>query len=171
MYKCTYLGRPSFGNKIKICTDNMYIYIQNKSNLYPFVDYSTFTVGENNLNCYYNCNSALEKEYSLINGPNHVIHYMNRVQKYPTVDLLPVHSPKKYSFQLLNSRSVRNKVDLITQLIIDSNCSISVITDTLLTIGDSALASQLTPGGFKVFLANKYILFIYLYIHHIVVAA
>ena len=54
---------------------------------------------------------------------------MNRVKKDPTVDLLPVHSPKKYSCKLLNSRSIRNKVDLITQLIIDSNCSISVITD------------------------------------------
>ena len=65
----------------------MYIYIQNKANLYIFVDYSTFTVGENNLNGnhlgYYNCNSALEKEISLINGPNHVIHYMNRVQTVP----------------------------------------------------------------------------------------
>ena len=50
-----------------------------------------------------------------------------------------MHSPKKNSFQLLNSRSVRNKVDFITQLIIDSNCSISVINDTWLTIGDSAL--------------------------------
>ena len=55
---------------------------------------------------------------------------MNRVKKDPTVDLIPVHSPKKYSFQLVNSRSVRNKVYLITQLIIDYNCSISVITDT-----------------------------------------
>ena len=76
-----------------------------------------------------------------------------------------MHSPKKYSFQLLNSGSVRNKVDLITQLIIDSNCSISVITDTWLTIGDSTLASQLTPDGFKLLFANKYILFIYLYIY------
>ena len=76
-----------------------------------------------------------------------------------------MHSPKKYSFQLLNSRSIRNKVDLITQLIIDSNCSIYVITDTWLTIGDSALASQLTPGGFKILLANKYIYFLYTYIY------
>ena len=77
-----------------------------------------------------------------------------------------MHSPKEYSFQLLNSRSVRNKVDLIKQLIIDSNCSISVITDTWLTIGDSALASQLSPDGFKVLLANKYILiYIYIYIY------
>ena len=70
-------------------------------------------------------------------------------------------SPKKYSFQLLNSRSVRNKGDLITQLMIDYNCSISVITDNWLTIGDSALDSQLTTGGFKVLLANKYILILY----------
>ena len=54
---------------------------------------------------------------------------------------------------------------MIIQLIIDSNYSISVITDTLLTTGDSALASQLTPDGFKVLLANQYILFIYLYIY------
>ena len=64
----------------------MYIYIQNKENVYPFEDYSTFTVGENNLSGYYNCNSAMEKENSLINGPNHVIDYMNRVQKDPNVD-------------------------------------------------------------------------------------
>ena len=64
----------------------------------------------------------MEKENSFINGPNHVIHYMNRVKKDPYVDLLLVHSPKKFSFQLLNSRSVRYKVDLITQLIIDYNC-------------------------------------------------
>ena len=67
-----------------------------------------------------------------------------------------MHYPKKYSFQLLNTRSVRNKVNLITQLIIESNCSISAITEIWLTIYDSALASQLTPDGFKVFLANKY---------------
>ena len=67
-----------------------------------------------------------------------------------------MHSPKKYSFQLLNARSVRNKVNLITQLIIDSNFSISAITETLLTIDDSALASQLIPDYFKVLLANRY---------------
>ena len=65
-----------------------------------------------------------------------------------------MHSPRKYSFQLLNARSVRNKVDLITQLIIDSNCSISAITETWLTNDDSALASQMTPDGFKLLLAN-----------------
>ena len=66
----------------------MYIYIQNKENVYPFVDYSIFTVDENNLSAldYYNCNSAMERENSLINGPNHVIHYINRVKKDPTVD-------------------------------------------------------------------------------------
>ena len=67
-----------------------------------------------------------------------------------------MYSPRKYFFQLLNARSVRNKVDLITQLSIDSNCSISAITETWLTIDDSALASQLTPDGIKVSLANKY---------------
>ena len=45
---------------------------------------------------------------------------------------------------------------MITQLIIDSNCSISAITETWLTIDASALASQLTPAGFKVLLSNKY---------------
>ena len=60
-----------------------------------------------------------------------------------------MHSPKKYSFQLLNARSVSNKVDLITQSIIDSNSSISAITETWLTNDDSALAYQLTPDGFK----------------------
>ena len=63
---------------------------------------------------------------------------------------------------------------------IDSNCSISVITNTWLTIGDSALASQLTPDGFKVLMDNKYIfiysyiyiyIYIYIYTHHIVVVA
>ena len=67
-----------------------------------------------------------------------------------------MHSPKKYSFQLLNARSVRNKVDLITQLIIDYNCSISAIIEIWLTIDDSALASQLTTNSFKVLLANEY---------------
>ena len=65
-------------------------------------------------------------------------------------------SPRKYSFQLLNTRSVRNKVDLITQSIIDSNCFISAITETWLTNDDSALASQLIPDGFKELLANRY---------------
>ena len=67
-----------------------------------------------------------------------------------------MHSPKKYSFQLLNARSVRNKVYLIIQLIIDSNCSISVITENWLTINDSPLASQLTHDCFKVLPSNKY---------------
>ena len=66
-------------------------------------------------------------------------------KKDPTIICLSVHSPKKYSFQLLNDRSVRNKVDFITQLIIHSNFSISAITETYLTIDDSALASQQTP--------------------------
>ena len=72
-------------------------------------------------------------------------------------------SPKKYDFQFLNERSVRNKVYLITQLMIDYNCSISAITDipTWLTTDNSALASQLTPDVFKVLymyllLVNKY---------------
>ena len=86
-------------------------------------------------------------------------------------------SPKKYSFQLLDARSVRNKVDLITQLIIDYNYSISAITDTWLTTNDSALSSQLTPYGFKVLLANKYTqrssegLYSIFGIHHIVAGA
>ena len=82
-------------------------------------------------------------------------------KKDSTVDRLPVHSPKKYSFQHLNARSVRNKVNLITQLINDSIFSISAITDTWLTIDDSALASQLT------LMVLKYCLPIGLY--HIVV--
>ena len=61
-----------------------------------------------------------------------------------------------YSFKLLNARSVRNKVDFITQLIINYNFSISAINDTWLTTNDSALYSQLTPDGFKVLFANKY---------------
>ena len=52
--------RASLGNKIRRFTDNMYIYIykhkyiQNKFNLYPFIDYITFTVSG-----YYNWNSAI----------------------------------------------------------------------------------------------------------------
>ena len=65
---------------------NIYLYIQNKANLYPFVYYSTFTVDENYLSGYYNSNSAIEKANSFINGPNHVIHYMNRIKNDPTVD-------------------------------------------------------------------------------------
>ena len=45
-----------------------------------------------------------------------------------------MHYPRKYSFQLLNARSVRNKVYFITQSIIDYNCSISAITETWLTL-------------------------------------
>ena len=49
---------------------------------------------------------------------------------------------------------------MITQLIIDSNLYKSTITETWLTIDDYALAiaSQLTPGGFNVLLANRYTL-------------
>ena len=81
----------------------------------------------------------MEKGNGLINGPNNVIQSMNRVKK----------------IQLLIARSVRHKVNLITPLIIDSNCSISGITETWLTIDDSDITSKLTPGGFKVLLANK----------------
>ena len=35
------------------------------------------------------------------------------------------------------------------------SCSIFTITETWLTIDDSALASQFTPDSFKVLLANK----------------
>ena len=54
---------------------------------------------------------------------------------------------------------------MITQLIIDSNCSISVITGTWLTIGDSALASQLSPDGFKYCLQISIYLYILIYIY------
>ena len=40
------------------------------------------------------------------------------------------------------------------QLIINYNYYISAITDTWLTNDDSAIASQLTPDGFKVLLTN-----------------
>ena len=54
----------------------MYIYTKlSKFNLYPFRNYSTFTVSG-----YYNWNSAMEKENSLINGPNHAIPSMNRIR-------------------------------------------------------------------------------------------
>ena len=84
---------------------------------------------------------------------------MNRVKKIQLLIDYQCTLLKKYYFQLLNARSVRNKVDLITQLIIYSNCSISAIrypTDTWLTIDEYALAYQLTPDGFKVLLANKH---------------
>ena len=55
---------------------NKYKYIQNKFNLYPFVDYITFTVSG-----YYYWNSVIEKENDLINGPNHMIPSMYRVKK------------------------------------------------------------------------------------------
>ena len=70
-------------------------------------------------------------------------------------DWLNTYSPNNYSFLLLNARSVRNKVDLITQLIIEYNCSISAITETWLTNDESAIASQLTPNGFTLLLANR----------------
>ena len=67
----------SFGNKIRIFTDNIYIYTKlSKFNLYPFIEYSTFTVSS-----YYNWNSAMEIENGLINGPNHAIPSMNRIKK------------------------------------------------------------------------------------------
>ena len=36
-------------------------------------------------------------------------------------------------------------------------CSIFAITETWLTIDDSTLASQFTPDGFNVLIANRYI--------------
>ena len=84
------------------------------------------------------------KENCLINCPNHVISSMNRVIKIHLLIDYQFTLLKKYSVQLLNARSVRNKVYLIIKLIIDSNYSISAITETWLTINDSTLASQLT---------------------------
>ena len=78
----------------------------------------------------------------------------SRINVKPS-DGINTYSSNNYSFLLLNARSVRNKVDLITQLIIDSNFSISAITDTWLTNDESSLASQLTPDGFILLLANK----------------
>ena len=86
----------------------------------------------------------MEKENSLINGTNHVITSMNRVKK---IQLLIKYSGRLHGYMVyqcthLNSilfnysmldndhTAVRNKVDLITHLIIDSNCSISSITET-----------------------------------------
>ena len=44
---------------------------------------------------------------------------------------------------------------MITQLIIYSNCSISDIIETWLTIDDYSLAYQQTPDGIKVLLVNN----------------
>ena len=94
---------------------------------------------------------------SLRHIPNHMIPSVDRVKNIELLNdyLYSVHSPRKYSFQLLNDRSVRNKVDLITQSITDTNYSISATTETWLTNDDSALASQLTPSGFNILLANR----------------
>ena len=45
---------------------------------------------------------------------------------------------------MFNARSVRNKADIIHQLIIDSKSSIVDITETWLTNNDSSIPSQLT---------------------------
>ena len=58
-------------------------------------------------------------------------------------------------FQLINSRSVRNKVDSISQSIIDSKYLITAITETWLTYNDSELSSQLTHQGYNVILVNR----------------
>ena len=48
------------------------------------------------------------------------------------------------------------EIKLISQLIIDSNYSKSAITETWITIDDSALTSHITTDGLKVLLANNY---------------
>ena len=85
----------------------------------------------------------MEKENGFINAPNHVISSVNRIKKIHL--LIDYQSTLLKIIIFLNEISVRNKVNLITQLIFDSNFSISAITDNCLTIDDSALASQQTP--------------------------
>ena len=70
----------------------------------------------------------MEKENGLINGPSYVIPSINRVKKIQL--FIDYQCTLLNSFQLLLVRSVRNKVDFITKLFIDSNCSISAITET-----------------------------------------
>ena len=68
---------------------------------------------------------------------------------------LPMYSPKKYSFQLLNAISVRNKIDFIIHLIIDFNFSIYTITETWPTNDYYALDFQMKPECFKLLLSNR----------------
>ena len=56
---------------------------------------------------------------------------------------------------MFNARSVRNKADIIHQLIIDSKSSIVAITETWLTNNDSSIPSQLTPTNFDIIQANR----------------
>ena len=55
---------------------------------------------------------------------------------------------------MFNARSVRNKDDIIHQLIIDSKISIDAITETWLPNNDSSIPSQLTPTNFDIIQAN-----------------
>ena len=56
---------------------------------------------------------------------------------------------------MLNAWSVRNKTDIIHQLVIDYKSSIVAITDTWLTNNDSSIPSQLTPTNFDIIHANR----------------
>ena len=56
---------------------------------------------------------------------------------------------------MFNARSVRNKADIIHQLIIDSKRSIVAITETWLTKNDSSILLQLTPTNFDIIQANR----------------
>ena len=82
-------------------------------------------------------------------------HYLKSKKGSSPSDLLCYHNDYKYLFQLINSRSVRNKVDIIAQSIIDSKCLITAITETWLTDKDTALSSQLIPQGYNITIANR----------------
>ena len=75
---------------------------------------------------------------------------------YIYIYIFPSRLPKhNISCSMFNARSVRNKADIIHQLIIDSKSSIVAITETWLTNNDSSIPSQLTPTNFDIIQAKR----------------
>ena len=56
---------------------------------------------------------------------------------------------KTTSLALINSRSVRNKADLIRDYIIDRDLDIVCITETWLSTSDTGVINALTPEGYN----------------------
>ena len=56
---------------------------------------------------------------------------------------------------MFNARSVRNKADIIHQLIIDSKSFIVAITEPWLTNNDSSIPSKLTQTNFDIIQTNR----------------
>ena len=63
---------------------------------------------------------------------------------------LQVSQPSAINFSVFNSRSLRNKVTQVVELLIDQRTDVCCVSETWLRKGDSAIVNEINERGFNV---------------------